>query len=125
MISYATVLLFYAEAHAQSLQDQTAQDNIATLRQELNNRIKELDALKRKLAEEEAQFQQLSKALDSRMLDTTRGAGQPGAGAAPAAGIAQGTGTGDSAGNGAGAAADAGATAGVATGAAPAISTAR
>lgn len=125
MISYATVLLFYAEAHAQSLQDQTAQDNIATLRQELNNRIKELDALKRKLAEEEAQFQQLSKALDSRMLDTTRGAGQPGAGAAPAAGIAQGTGTGDSAGNGAGAAADAGATAGVATGAAPAISTAQ
>ena len=125
MISYATVLLFYAEAHAQSLQDQTAQDNIATLRQELNNRIKELDALKRKLAEEEAQFQQLSKALDSRMLDTTRGAGQPGAGAAPAAGIAQGTGTGDSAGNGAGAAADAGATAGAATGAAPAISTAQ
>ena len=125
-ISYATMLLFYVEAHAQSLQDQTAQENIATLRQELNNRIKELDALKRKIAEEEAQFQQLSKALDSRMLETTRGTGQPGSGAAPATGIAQNAAAGgnpDTAPNAADAAtagAAAGATAGAATGAAPA-----
>ncbi|SDH28858.1 hypothetical protein SAMN04487926_103290 [Paraburkholderia steynii] len=125
-ISYATMLLFYVEAHAQSLQDQTAQENIATLRQELNNRIKELDALKRKIAEEEAQFQQLSKALDSRMLDVTRGTGQPGSGAAPATGIAQSAtpaGPADAAPNAADAAtagAAAGATAGAATGAAPA-----
>ncbi|BCF98977.1 hypothetical protein PPGU19_035460 [Paraburkholderia sp. PGU19] len=84
----------------------------------MNNRIKELDALKRKIAEEEAQFQQLSKALDSRMLDVTRGTGQPGSGAAPATGIAQNAAAGgnpDAAPN----ATDA-ATAGAATGAAPA-----
>ncbi|MBN3762640.1 acetate kinase [Burkholderia sp. Ac-20365] len=118
-ISYATMLLFYVEAHAQSLQDQTAQENIATLRQELNNRIKELEALKRKLAEEEAQFQQLSKALDSRMLDATRGTGQPGSGSGTAAGIAQ-SDAGAAPNATGGAAATAGATAGAATGAAPA-----
>jgi hypothetical protein len=128
-ISYATILLFYAEAHAQSLDNQTAQENIATLRQELNNRIKELDALKHKLAEEEAHFQELSKALDSRMLDASRGAGQPGAGAATATGIAQapaangepGAATGSTAG------ATAGATAAAATAAAsaPVINTAQ
>ncbi|MBN3758676.1 acetate kinase [Paraburkholderia sp. Tr-20389] len=119
-ISYATMLLFYVEAHAQSLNDQTAQENIATLRQELNNRIKELEALKQKLAEEEAQFQQLSKALDSRMLDASRGAGQPGAGAGAAAatGIAQNAGAGDN--TGAAPSTGAGTTAGAATGAAPA-----
>src|ERR1700754_1267114 len=83
-ISYATLFLFFhAELHAQSIDDQSAQENIATLRQELNSRIKELDALKRKLAEEEANFQQLSRALDAKMLETKRGAGEPsGSGAA-------------------------------------------
>jgi len=94
IISYATLSLFvHCELHAQSLGNQTQQENIETLRQELNNRIKELDALKRKLAEEEANFQQLSRALDARMLETKRGAGEPGgngAGAAAAAGVAQG-----------------------------------
>ena len=124
-ISCATILLFYAEAHAQSLDNQTAQENIATLRQELNNRIKELDALKRKLAEEEAHFQELSKALDSRMLDASRAAGQPGAGAATATGIAQAPAAGGD--TGAATGATAGATAGAATGAAPspAINTAQ
>jgi hypothetical protein len=94
IISYATLSLFvHCELHAQSLGNQTQQENIETLRQELNNRINELDALKRKLAEEEANFQQLSRALDARMLETKRGAGEPGgngAGAAAAAGVAQG-----------------------------------
>src|SRR5215467_6844831 len=90
-ISYATLLFFFhAELHAQSIDDQPAQENIATLRQELNNRIKELDALKRKLAEEEANFQQLSRALDAKMLETKRGAGEPaGSGTAPLAQDAQ------------------------------------
>jgi hypothetical protein len=83
-ISYATLFLFFhAELHAQSIDDQSAQENIATLRQELNSRIKELNALKRKLAEEETNFQQLSRALDAKMLETKRGAGEPsGSGAA-------------------------------------------
>lgn len=94
IISYATLLFFvHAELHAQSLGDQTQQENVETLRHELNNRIKELDALKRKLAEEEANFQQLSRALDARTLDTRRGAGEPAgngaAAASPAAGLAQ------------------------------------
>ncbi|CAB3757435.1 acetate kinase [Paraburkholderia humisilvae] len=107
MISYATLLFFFhAELHAQSLDDQTTQENIATLRQELNNRIKELDVLKRKLAEEEANFQQLSHALDARMLESKRGAGEPGAGGATTPGVAQdaGAGAGAAAGNASGAA---------------------
>src|SRR5690349_8357917 len=85
-ISYATLFLFFhAELHAQSIDDQSAQENVATLRQELNNRIKELDALKRKLAEEEANFQQLSRALDAKLLETKRGAGEPSTQPAPQA----------------------------------------
>jgi hypothetical protein len=84
-IGYATLLFFlHAELHAQSLDDQSTQENIATLRQELNNRIKELDALKRKLAEEEANFQQLSRALDAKTLESKRGAGEPAGSGAPA-----------------------------------------
>ncbi|GAB2894380.1 hypothetical protein GCM10027093_32480 [Paraburkholderia jirisanensis] len=94
IISYATLSLFvHCELHAQSLGNQTQQENIETLRQELNNRIKELDALKRKLAEQEANFQQLSRALDAQVLGTKRGAGEPGgngAAAAAGAGVAQG-----------------------------------
>lgn len=90
-VSYATLLLFFnCELHAQSLSDQTPQENIETLRQELNNRIKELDALKRKLAEEEEKFQQLSRALDARTLEAKRGAGEAGGAGAAAAGVAQG-----------------------------------
>ena len=89
-ISYATLLFFFhVELHAQSIDDQSAQENIATLRQELNNRIKELDALKRKLAEEEANFQQLSRALDAKMLDTKRGAGEPSGSGGGAAALTQ------------------------------------
>ncbi|HEY3596257.1 MAG TPA: acetate kinase [Paraburkholderia sp.] len=120
-ISYATLLLFvHTELHAQSLDDQTAQDNIATLRQELNNRIKELETLKRKLAEEEAHFQQLSRALDARMLESKRGAGEPGVvgSGAPVPGVAQDAAAGAAAGTAAGAAA--GATSAAAGGAAQA-----
>ncbi|CAB3750178.1 coiled-coil domain-containing protein [Paraburkholderia solisilvae] len=106
-ISYATLLIFFhAELHAQSLDDQTAQENIATLRQELNERIKELDALKRKLAEEEANFQRLSQALDTRLLESKRGAGEPAGSGTAAPGIAQdaaaGAGSGAAVGNASG-----------------------
>jgi len=68
-------MLYGVTVQAQSLENQTPQENIATLRQELNIRIKELDALKRRLAEEEANFGRLSQALDSAQLEQRRGAG--------------------------------------------------
>ncbi|MFL9999048.1 acetate kinase [Paraburkholderia sediminicola] len=74
-ISYAVLLMFSSMVHAQSLEDQSAQENVATLRRELDARIKELDVIKRKLADEEANFARLSRALDSGKLETRRGAG--------------------------------------------------
>lgn len=74
-VTYATLALFSVAGHAQSLEDQAAQDNITTLRQELDNRVKELEALKHKLAEEEANFARLSRALDSGKLEQQRGTG--------------------------------------------------
>ena len=74
-VTCATLALFSVAAHAQSLEDQTAQDNITTLRQELDNRVKELEALKHKLAEEEANFARLSRALDTGTLEQQRGTG--------------------------------------------------
>ncbi|MGF6724625.1 hypothetical protein P3T43_003994 [Paraburkholderia sp. GAS41] len=83
-ISYAALLLFNAEAHAQSLETQAAQAaqaspadqaSINALRDELNQRIQELDAIKRKLADEEANFARLSHALEPNKLDTERGTG--------------------------------------------------
>jgi hypothetical protein len=74
-VTCATLALFSVAGHAQSLEDQTAQDNITTLRQELDNRVKELEALKRKLAEEEANFARLSRALDTGKLEQQRGTG--------------------------------------------------
>ncbi len=123
-IGYATLLLFlHTELHAQALADQTAQDNIATLRQELNQRIKELDALKHKLAEEETRFQQLSRALDARMLESKRGAGEPGGnGVAQDAGAGAAAGSAGSAGNASSAANDPGTAAGAANAAAAATS---
>ncbi|KVO42751.1 acetate kinase [Burkholderia ubonensis] len=74
-ITYASVLLFQAEAHAQSLDAQSTQENISALRQEVDHHLKELDALKRKLADEEANLARLSRALDNRELAAKRGAG--------------------------------------------------
>ncbi|WP_246024933.1 acetate kinase [Paraburkholderia dinghuensis] len=74
-ITYATLALFSVTGQAQSLEDQSAQDNITTLRQELNVRVKELEALKHKLAEEEANFARLSRALDTGKLEQQRGTG--------------------------------------------------
>ncbi|KVD72621.1 acetate kinase [Burkholderia sp. ABCPW 14] len=74
-ITYATVLLFHAEAQAQSLEVQSAQENISTLRQALDSHLKELKALKRKLADEEANLARLSRALDAGALANKRGAG--------------------------------------------------
>ncbi|WP_431823625.1 acetate kinase [Burkholderia sp. F1] len=81
-ITYASVLLFQAEAQAQSLDAQSTQENISALRQEVDHHLKELDALKRKLADEEANLSRLSRALDARELATKRGAGTGDAGAA-------------------------------------------
>ena len=77
-ISYAALLMFSAESHAQSLETQAEQANqagVGALREELNQRIKEIDALKRKLAEQEAGLARLSRALDADTLDTQRGTG--------------------------------------------------
>ncbi|MBN3786716.1 acetate kinase [Burkholderia sp. Ac-20353] len=79
-ITYATVLLFQAEAQAQSLDAQSTQENISALRQEVDHHLKELDALKRRLAEEETNLARLSRALDSRELANKRGAGTGDAG---------------------------------------------
>jgi hypothetical protein len=96
-ISYAALLLFNAEAHAQSLETQAAQAaqaspadqaSINALRDELNQRIQELDAIKRKLADEEANFARLSRALEPGKLDTQRGTGGQDANGLPAGGAA-------------------------------------
>ena len=85
-ITYAALLLFHAEVQAQSLEVQSAQENISALRQEVDSHLKELQALKRKLAEEEANLARLSRALDAGVLANKRGTG-PGdaSGAAPPA----------------------------------------
>lgn len=77
-ISYAALLAFSVETHAQSLETQAAQAdqaNIKALRIEVDQRLKELEALKRKLADEEANFQQLSRRLNAGQLDTRRATG--------------------------------------------------
>jgi hypothetical protein len=74
-ITYAALLLFSVEVHAQSLDTQAEQANINELRDELDQRIKELDALKRKLADEEANFERLSRALNSGQLENKRATG--------------------------------------------------
>ncbi|CAG4895201.1 acetate kinase [Paraburkholderia saeva] len=96
VISYTALLMFSAESHAQSLETQAEQANQANLRNqanpanqaipadqagvnalrdELNQRIKEIDALKRKLAEQEAGLARLSRALDAGALENQRGTG--------------------------------------------------
>lgn len=81
-IACATLLLFAASAHSQSLETQAAQAaqaderaSISALRQELDKRIQELETLKHKLADEEANFARLSRALDTGKLETARGTG--------------------------------------------------
>ncbi|MBN3819861.1 acetate kinase [Paraburkholderia sp. Se-20369] len=74
-ISCASLLLFQAAAQAQSLDVQSTQDNISALRQEVDHHLKELDALKHRLAEEETNLARLSRALDARELANKRGAG--------------------------------------------------
>jgi hypothetical protein len=114
VISYAALLLFSAEGHAQSLETQAQQArqtslpnqpgqadqagqavqpsevnqrnqvgqatpvnqaDVNALREELNQRMKEIDALKRKLADEEAGIARISRALDTGRLETQRGTG--------------------------------------------------
>ncbi|WP_415750354.1 acetate kinase [Burkholderia sp. BCC1988] len=79
-ISYASVLLFQAQAQAQSLDAQSTQENISALRHEVDRHLQELSALKRKLADEEANLSRLSRALDNRELAARRGAGTGDAG---------------------------------------------
>ncbi|WP_321818743.1 MULTISPECIES: acetate kinase [unclassified Paraburkholderia] len=77
-ISYAALLACSVESYGQSLEAQAAdtdQANIKALRNEVNQRLKELEALKQKLADEEANFQQLSRRLNAGQLDTQRATG--------------------------------------------------
>jgi hypothetical protein len=74
----AALLLFGTEAQAQWLETQQAQAtqaDIQALRAELDQRIRELDALKHKLADEEANFDRLSHEIETGKLDTVRGTG--------------------------------------------------
>lgn len=82
-IAYAALWLFHAEVHAQSLEAQSAQENISALRQEVDSHLKELQALKRKLADEEANLARLSRALDAGVLANKRGTGPGDTGGAP------------------------------------------
>ena len=54
---------------------QINQADVNALRAELNQRMKEIDALKRKLADEEAGIARISRALDTGRLETQRGTG--------------------------------------------------
>jgi hypothetical protein len=81
-IACATLVLFATTARAQSLETQSAeaawaneQKNITSLRSELDQRIGELEALKRKLADEEATFSRLGQALGQQALAQMRGTG--------------------------------------------------
>jgi hypothetical protein len=77
-ISYAALLAFGAEVHAQSLETQAVQAdqaNINSLRDEVNQRLQELEALKRKLADEEANFERLNRALNAGQLESRRATG--------------------------------------------------
>ncbi len=77
-IGYAALLAFCVEAHAQSLETQAAQAgeaNISALRAEVDQRLKELEALKRKLADEEGNFRQLSRRLNASQLESRHATG--------------------------------------------------
>jgi hypothetical protein len=81
-IACATLMLCASAAHGQSLETQATEKewaneraNIASLRKELDERISELETLKRKLSAEEANFTHLSRALSPSALDEERGTG--------------------------------------------------
>lgn len=77
-IGYAALVAFSVEAHAQSLETQAVQAdqaNIKALRDEVDQRLKELEALKHKLADEEANYLRLSRALNAGQLESKRATG--------------------------------------------------
>lgn len=77
-IGCAALLAFCIDVHAQSLETQAAQAdraNLDALRDEVNQRLKELEALKRKLADEETNFKRLSRSLDKGQLESRRATG--------------------------------------------------
>jgi hypothetical protein len=91
-IACATLMLFASVAHGQSLQTQAVEKewaneraSITSLRKELDERIGELETLKRKLSAEEANFTRLSRALTPGALDEERGTGSDAVSGQPAA----------------------------------------
>lgn len=67
-------LLFMSSvARAQSLENQDPAQVMKELRDEINQRVKELDTLKQQLDSQEARFQALSKAIDEKSLEARRG----------------------------------------------------
>lgn len=89
-IACATLMLFASAARGQSLETQAAEKawaneraNIASMRKELDERIGELEALKRKLSAEEVNLKHLGRALSPRVLGEERGTGSGAASAQP------------------------------------------
>jgi hypothetical protein len=60
-------------ARAQSLENQDPAQVMQELRDEINQRVKELDTLKKQLDTQEARMDALSKAIDEKALDAKRG----------------------------------------------------
>ncbi|CAM2147644.1 Acetate kinase [Pararobbsia alpina] len=70
----SSCLLFMSSvASAQSLENQDPAQVMQELRDEINQRVKELDTLKKQLDTQEARFQALSKAIDEKALEAKRG----------------------------------------------------
>ncbi|HTJ94583.1 MAG TPA: acetate kinase [Pararobbsia sp.] len=67
-------LLFMSSvAQAQSLENQDPAQVMQELRDEINQRVNELETLKKQLDAQEARFQALSKAIDDKTLEAKRG----------------------------------------------------
>lgn len=70
----SSCLLFMSSVvRAQSLENQDPAQVMQELREEINQRVKELDNLKKQLDAQEARFQALSKAIDDKALEARRG----------------------------------------------------
>ncbi len=70
-------MLAGSPARGQALEDQDPATSLRELRGEIDQRVKELNTLKQQLDAQEARFQALSRALDAKTLENTRGgAGQ-------------------------------------------------
>lgn len=76
-------MLVSSLAHSQALENQDPVTSLQELRREIDQRAKELNTLKQQLDSQEARFQALTRALDAKTLESTRGGAGQGTEAAP------------------------------------------